>query len=269
MPEAIVKYALNSTLGTPAFQPLDKMKQICPSDDLLFDVVSGSAVTLNLYERREFSFVSDFSGILRVIGQIQPEYEPSVDITISVDGVIFFSQTNHMQSTSLYCDVKVNKGSKVRIYIGGDAVVSRLSVCGKIEDTPRVYPESFWQDGIYYTKNGGGYESEEYNLNNVPNTVLVPSHMNGLPITTIKNLTGADFTYVVLPCTIDKIENYAFNACPSLKSIFLPKSIKVIGNESFESTPMLEEINVEWGEGEVEGAPWGASNATIRYNQTR
>lgn len=267
MPEAIVKYAINSTLGTPAFQPLDKMKQICPSDDLLFDVVSGSAVTLNGDMPREFSFVSDFSGILRVVGQIQPEYEPSVDIAISVDGVFFFSQTNHMQSTSLYCDVKVNKGSKVRIHFGGDVVVSRLSVCGRIEDTPRVYPESFWQDGIYYTKKG--YEYESGGNGSVPNTVFVPSHMNGLPITTIKNLTGADFTYIVLPCTINKIENYAFATCSSLQSIFLPKSIKVIGNESFASTPMLAEINVEWGEGEVEGAPWGASNATIRYNQTR
>lgn len=267
MPEAIVKYAINSTLGTPAFQPLDKMKQICPSDDLLFDIVSGSSVTLNSETSREFSFVSDFSGILRVVGQIQPEYEPSVDITISVDGVIFFSQTNHMQSTSLYCDVKVNKGSKVRIYFGGDVVVSRLSVCGKIEDTPRVYPESFWQDGIYYTKKG--YEYESVGNGSVPNKVFVPSHMNGLPITTIKNLLGAGFSYIVLPCTINKIENNAFTACPNLRSIFLPKSIKVIGNESFASTPMLEEINVEWGEGEVEGAPWGASNATIRYNQTR
>lgn len=91
-----------------------------------------------------------------------------------------------------------------------------------------------------------------------------------------------------LPEGLTKIGFLAFSGCTGLTSIFLPESLTHIGDgafsyctgltevtfkgtptfidESFYKCENLTTINVPWAEGEVEGAPWGATNATINYN---
>lgn len=46
-----------------------------------------------------------------------------------------------------------------------------------------------------------------------------------------------------------------------------PSSISIYSN-AFDYTDQLTDIYVSWSEGEVPGAPWGATNATIHYNTT-
>lgn len=90
-----------------------------------------------------------------------------------------------------------------------------------------------------------------------------------------------------LPKSLTSIGTYAFNNCIKISNIELPERITDIKQGAFAScslttitfkgTPTniasifidcrrLTTINVPWSEGEVAGAPWGATNATINYN---
>ena len=70
-----------------------------------------------------------------------------------------------------------------------------------------------------------------------------------------------------IPASISKIGNYAFRDCGGLTTIIFEKKI-TLENSIFVSCPNLTEIKVPWSEGEVAGAPWGATNATITYDYT-
>lgn len=85
------------------------------------------------------------------------------------------------------------------------------------------------------------------------------------------------------------IREYAF-AYAKVKSITLPPTVRTIGGNAFDYTEVeevtfkgkpitlanglfltctnLKTINVSWRNGEMSGAPWGATNATINYNYT-
>ena len=94
-----------------------------------------------------------------------------------------------------------------------------------------------------------------------------------------------------LPDGLTRIGDYAFASCKNLALTKLPVGVTSIGNQAFASCIKLTEItfgrrpialpsytfnncdnlltiNVPWAEGEVSGAPWGATNATINYNYT-
>lgn len=94
-----------------------------------------------------------------------------------------------------------------------------------------------------------------------------------------------------LPSAIETIGAYAFSGCSNLGITSIPSGIFSILAEAFSNctkitsltfngTPMLiasdafsgctnlTTINVPWLDGEVDGAPWGATNATINYNYT-
>ena len=95
---------------------------------------------------------------------------------------------------------------------------------------------------------------------------------------------------VELPEGISNINGYAFANCSFLQEIQIPKSVEAIRlncfsssglrSVTFKGTPSLLDqnafggchnlttINVPWSEGEIENAPWGATNATINYNYT-
>ncbi len=58
----------------------------------------------------------------------------------------------------------------------------------------------------------------------------------------------------------------AFTACKKLKTVTFAGTPDVIGGGTFRGCNRLETVNVPWAEGEVSGAPWGASNATVNYS---
>ena len=67
---------------------------------------------------------------------------------------------------------------------------------------------------------------------------------------------------------VTQIDFYTFDKCVQLTSITLSNSITDIHPQAFSDCINLTTINVPWSEGEVAGAPWGATNATINYNYT-
>ena len=100
--------------------------------------------------------------------------------------------------------------------------------------------------------------------------------------------TGLVLTF--LPAHLEYIGDEAFRNCAGVKISEIPENVDYIGANAFynigdtltfKGTPSYisptafsntgfnnysEIINVPWSEGEVEGAPWGAPNATINYN---
>lgn len=70
------------------------------------------------------------------------------------------------------------------------------------------------------------------------------------------------------PSSIQRIESNVFNACTGLTSITFDGTPTYLSNICFNGCANITTINVPWDEGEVENAPWGATNATINYNYT-
>jgi hypothetical protein len=70
-----------------------------------------------------------------------------------------------------------------------------------------------------------------------------------------------------LPAGLTSIDGSSFYGCSNLKEITF-NSKPSINSTAFKNCYQLLTINVPWAEGEVSGAPWGATNATINYNYT-
>lgn len=67
------------------------------------------------------------------------------------------------------------------------------------------------------------------------------------------------------------IDAYAFGNCTALQSVTMRKTFHnsyglSIASTAFSGCTNLTDIYVNWNEGQVSGAPWGATNATIHYN---
>ena len=90
-----------------------------------------------------------------------------------------------------------------------------------------------------------------------------------------------------IPDGVESIKSQAFNYA-SLSTLTVPASVTNIESGAFSNSNLTEifflgkpsnlerclngnsnlVIHCAWGEGEVAGAPWGATNATIEYNYT-
>lgn len=75
-------------------------------------------------------------------------------------------------------------------------------------------------------------------------------------------------TSVTIPEGVTDIGVYAFYGCESLASVTFKGTPSSIDSTAFYECDNLLTINVPWAEGEVEGSPWSAVNATINYNYT-
>lgn len=76
----------------------------------------------------------------------------------------------------------------------------------------------------------------------------------------------ANLALTTLPSSLTDIGSYAFYNCTKLESLtFMGKPTSIKSN-SFERCKNLLDIYVPWAHGEVDNAPWGATNATIHYN---
>lgn len=101
----------------------------------------------------------------------------------------------------------------------------------------------------------------------------------------------SNLSLAYLPPDVTSIGTGAFRGCTNITTMTLPPALKTVCANAFTSCIALNEvtftakpesifstvftectntltINVPWSEGEVSGAPWGATNATINYNYT-
>ena len=130
---------------------------------------------------------------------------------------------------------------------------------------------------------GGGFDADAYFSVGLEEITLETA-------TTLRSYAfyGASTLKRINLKNIETIGLFAISNC-GITSLTIPKSLKSASSAAvgscnyltevtFEGTPTgsiasmfnmcinLKTINVPWGQGEVAGAPWGATSATINYN---
>lgn len=136
-------------------------------------------------------------------------------------------------------------------------------------------------DGITSIGNSAFYYCSSLALTSLPNGLTkIPSNAfracSNLALTSLPDGITSIGTYafesctkitdITLPDSITSISVRAFGDCDNLKTVtFKGKSISIY-RDAFYGCNKLTTINVPWAEGEVSDAPWGATNAEIRYN---
>lgn len=71
-----------------------------------------------------------------------------------------------------------------------------------------------------------------------------------------------------IPEKVTAINCMAFYNCLGLETLTIKAKHLTLTTDVFTLCSNLTTINVPWAEGEVEGAPWGATKAVINYNYT-
>lgn len=71
-----------------------------------------------------------------------------------------------------------------------------------------------------------------------------------------------------IPESVNVLGMYAFGQCQKLTTVTFHGIPTTLNAGTFNSSTKIKTINVPWAEGEIDGAPWGATNATINYNCT-
>ena len=90
----------------------------------------------------------------------------------------------------------------------------------------------------------------------------------------ITSIEGEAFSFTryittfTIPATVETISSYAFRSSSGLREIKFLGTPTSINTTAFANDSNLGNIYVPWAEGDVAGAPWGATNATIHYNTT-
>ena len=72
----------------------------------------------------------------------------------------------------------------------------------------------------------------------------------------------------VLPEGLTTIEGNAFANCTGLTSITFLGTPTTLGAGAFSNCTNLKDIYVPWADGDIAGAPWGATNATVHYTES-
>lgn len=93
----------------------------------------------------------------------------------------------------------------------------------------------------------------------------LPTQLESLGVRAFSGCYG--IKQMTIPPNVKKISDYAFYS-GGLTTCTFQGTPQSISTKTFLSNNNLTTINVPWAEGEVSGAPWGATNATINYNYT-
>lgn len=150
---------------------------------------------------------------------------------------------------------------------------------------------------INYTKSGGDTSSvrgfvalERDSSGNITKGAIVNSavvgRMNGLvlPVAELSYMTELEcdnlyslgigsmagltaLTSFTIPANCVAIEDKAFNGDTSLTSVTFVGQPTSIRPTAFQGCTALTDMYVPWAESAVNGAPWGATNATIHYGE--
>lgn len=129
MPEAITKYAINSTLGTEDFKPLDQLiaeeRDLVASDNLYkyFHVGNKDIVTVGKKDIAVFNFVSKRNGSIRIKSQaVMTTISDEAGFRIYQDNVLLYEEVFYKTLIDISTDIQINKGKDYKI-----AIYSRLS----------------------------------------------------------------------------------------------------------------------------------------------
>lgn len=101
-------------------------------------------------------------------------------------------------------------------------------------------------DDFGYVDNGSEVMIRSYNGSKT--NIVIPSVINGLPVTRIAESAFREndvITSVVIPDSVTEIGEYAFYSCESLVKVVLSKNVKEIKTWTFGSNDALTSINLD------------------------
>lgn len=290
---AEVKTAINSTLGTSDFKPLDeiviegqKNKTLTASkDNVIFGLIDElDYETVSHTHSTVFKTRFEMGGSVWVhfIWKVTEDYSdvPVEDCVISVlkNGVEYREFYAAKDSDGSVYDeewkkIFVDEGDVVSFYcngIGDTMIITKLELCGTVTDTC-VSAGSFKQEHIFYDK-GTVYKTETADplLERGGTIQYIRKNVGGFEITTLGGLTVPEITgpQVVVPESVKNLSARVFGTTVErVRFLGVPDSISIV---AFEYAWACTEIYVPWNEDDPinEGAPWGAEKATIYYGYT-
>ena len=121
------------------------------------------------------------------------------------------------------------------------------------------------EDGVSYSVAGIGTCTDA--------DLVIPSVYEGLPVTNIKAnvfMNNTSVITIVLPTSLKTLEAYALSNMSALTTVTFRNTVEMLAPigyyGQFMNCNALADIYVPWSEGQVDGAPWSASVATIHYN---
>lgn len=79
--------------------------------------------------------------------------------------------------------------------------------------------------------------------------------------------SSSSLTNIEIPAFVTSIKMYAFSI-KTLTEVTFKGTPTSLNSLTFGGCTALTTVNVPWAEDEIDGAPWGATNATINYNYT-
>lgn len=194
---------------------------------------------------------------------------------------------NRIVGAKLYADVMPNYifsgiSTLVSVDLSENATLTSISQaaflnCSNL--TTIIFPEGLTSIGYESFASCNALTLEE-----------LPSSLTTIEAYAFKNCRNVTFTEI--PIGVVSMEGGIFQNCTSLTSMVLPPNVfnfksglfynctnlasvtftnvraPYIDYSAFSGCSNLLDIYVPWAEGEVQYAPWGATNATIHYNWT-
>lgn len=195
--------------------------------------------------------------------QIEDGYFPTDELEITENGTY---------------DLKGYGSAKVDVQGGGDAnsVISQL-----VNET---YTDDIeLENGITKIKDFAFSNLNSVKHITMPNTITTIGgsafthceNLESLTLSTALTSIGSNcfqhcnkLTEIEIPPLVTSIPNYCLSRLDLLSAVVFKGKPNTIATSSFSYSPMLVDIYVPWSEGEIAGAPWGATKATIHYNYT-
>ena len=116
-------------------------------------------------------------------------------------------------------------------------------------------------DGVLYSYNGTVLVA--YPAKKTETSFAIPDGVTSIGDSAFYSCFG--LTSITLPNSVTSIGLSAFGNCSRLTSITIPDSVTSIGKNAFLYCRNLTSVTVDAAEGSIEGAPWGATNATINW----
>jgi hypothetical protein len=144
MPEAITKYAINSTLGTDDFEPLDKIikgqKTIVASEKPLVTLWASNDENTFHNDDTIVSFRANTSGTAKLsVYGYNPTPSKTASIVVEINGVNYtvLNLTSAVASTLLSSSFSVKKGDVMNIKVssGYDGITLKdITLCADVMD---------------------------------------------------------------------------------------------------------------------------------------
>lgn len=146
------------------------------------------------------------------------------------------------------------KDSGIKTVIFGDTLTSigenAFQNCSNLEIT-ELPP------GLTELKKYAFEECSKLNISSLP---------EGLTHTGFASLRRTAIESMTFPKSLVAIDHWTLAYCWNLKTIIFQSKVDEIVGNAFSFCDSLTDIYVPWSEGEVEGAPWGGSGATVHYD---